>query len=125
VQRVANFSRRLIRRGMPYGPAFDPAHPDKEERGLLGNFIGASLGAQFEAMSCDWVNVGLQDPRVTGSNDPLIGANTLETGWFDLLLKSGATIRLRKLPRFVTTRGGVYTFLPSIAAIRYLGALVN
>jgi hypothetical protein len=76
-------------------------------------------------LSCDWVNVGLQDPRVTGSNDPLIGANTVETGWFDLLLKSGATIRLRKLPRFVTTRGGAYTFLPSIAAIRYLGALVT
>ena len=125
VQRVANFSRRLIRRGMPYGAAFDPKNPDTEERGLLGNFIGASLGAQFEAMSCDWVNVGLQDPRVTGSNDPLIGANAIETGWFDLLLKSGATIRLRSLPRFVTTRGGAYTFLPSIAAIRYLGALTN
>jgi len=54
-------------------------------------------------MSCDWVNVGLQDPRVTGSNDPLIGANAIETGWFDLLLKSGATIRLRSLPRFVNS----------------------
>jgi hypothetical protein len=127
VQRVANFSRRLIRRGMPYGPAYkaDDASTRDTERGLLGNFIGASLGAQFEAMACDWVNVGLLDPRVTGSNDPLIGANAVETGWFDLLLKSGATIRLRSLPRFVTTRGGAYTFLPSIAAIRYLGALSN
>jgi len=125
VQRVANFSRRLIRRGMPYGPAFDPnnAATKDAERGLLGNFIGASLGAQFEAMACDWVNVGLLDPRVTGSNDPLIGANAVETGWFDLLLKSGGTIRLRGLPRFVTTQGGAYTFLPSVAAIRYLGAL--
>ena len=39
---------------MPYGPAYDRAQrdPDKPEpeRGLLGNFIGASLGAQFEAM---------------------------------------------------------------------------
>lgn len=127
VQRVANFSRRLVRRGMPYGPAYDPndAATRDTERGLLGNFIGASLGAQFEAMACDWVNVGLLDPRVTGSNDPLIGANAVETGWFDLLLKSGATIRLHGLPRFVTTRGGAYTFLPSIAAIRYLGALSN
>lgn len=127
VQRVANFSRRLIRRGMPYGPAYDPnnAATRDTERGLLGNFIGASLGAQFEAMACDWVNVGLQDPRVTGSNDPLIGANAAETGWFDLLLKSGQTIRLRSLPRFVTTRGGAYTFLPSVSAIRYLGALSN
>src|ERR1700760_599611 len=126
VQRVANHSRRLIRRGMPHGPMYDPAHPDvTEERGLLGNFIGANLGAQFEAMSCDWLNLGLQDPRITGSNDPVVGANDPGTSWFDMPLKSGATIRLRGLPRFVQTRGGAYTFLPSISAIRYLGSLVD
>jgi hypothetical protein len=132
VQRVANHSRRLVRRGMPYGPEYihdlsKPRDPNKVEpkRGLLGNFIGANLGAQFEAMSCDWLNLGLQDPRVTGSNDPLLGANEPETSWFDLPLKSGAPIRLRGLPRFVTTKGGAYTFLPSMAAIRYLGALTG
>jgi deferrochelatase/peroxidase EfeB len=130
VQRVANHSRRLVRRGMPYGPVYvhDPAKPrdpNEPKRGLLGNFIGANLGAQFEAMSCDWLNLGLQDPRVTGSNDPLLGASEPETSWFDLPLKSGKTIRLRTLPRFVTTRGGAYTFLPSLSAIRYLGALTS
>jgi deferrochelatase/peroxidase EfeB len=132
VQRVANHSRRLIRRGMPYGPPYDhdPAKTDsksdgQEERGLLGNFIGANLGAQFEAMSCDWLNLGLQDPRITGSNDPVVGANDPGTSWFDVPLKSGATVRLRGLPRFVQTRGGAYTFLPSISAIRYLGSLMN
>jgi hypothetical protein len=60
---------------------------------------------------------------VTGSNDPLIGANAPETGWFDVVLKSGTTFRLRTLPRFVRARGGAYTFLPSITAIRYLGSL--
>ncbi len=132
VQRVANHSRRLIRRGMPYGPPYihDPAKTDgksggEEERGLLGNFIGANLGAQFEAMSCDWLNLGLQDPRITGSNDPVVGANDPGTSWFDVPLKSGATVRLRGLPRFVQTRGGAYTFLPSISAIRYLGALAG
>jgi deferrochelatase/peroxidase EfeB len=123
VQRVANNSRRLIRRGLPYGPAYDPAKPDGIERGLLGNFIGANLGAQFEAMMCDWLNLGLQDPRVTGSNDALIGANEPATSWFDIPLKSGATIRLRGLPRFVWTRGGAYTFLPSIPAIKHLASL--
>jgi hypothetical protein len=68
------------------------------------------------------MNLGLQDPRITGSNDPVAGSNDLDTGWFDLPLKSGATIRLRGLPRFVTTRGGAYTFLPSLAAIRFLGS---
>ncbi len=129
VQRVANNSRRLVRRGVPYGPLYDPTKRDSDkpeaERGLLGNFIGASLGAQFEALSCDWLNLGLQDPRITGSNDPVAGANDPVTSWFDLPLKSGSTIRLRGLPRFVWTRGGAYTFLPSIAAIRFLGSMVK
>jgi hypothetical protein len=125
VQRVANHSRRLVRRGMPYGPTYDPANPDTEERGLLGNFLGANISAQFEAMSYDWINLGLQDPRITGSNDPLLGANDPDTSWFDLPLKSGTTIRLKGLPRFVQTRGGAYTFLPSISAIHFLGSLHN
>lgn len=123
VQRIANYSRRLIRRGMPYGPDFDPGAPDDAERGLLGNFIGANLGAQFEAVMCDWLNLGLQNPNITGANDPLLGANTPETSWFDLTLGNGGTIRLRGFPRFVQTRGGAYTFLPSMKAIRYLSQL--
>jgi deferrochelatase/peroxidase EfeB len=131
VQRIANNSRRLVRRGVPYGPPYDPANPydpakpydgDEPERGLLGNFIGASLGAQFEAMSCDWLNLGLQDPRITGSNDPISGANDPRTSWFDLPLKSGDPIRLPGFPQFVSTRGGAYTFLPSLKAIEYLGS---
>jgi deferrochelatase/peroxidase EfeB len=125
VQRIANYTRRLVRRGMSYGPDFDPAHPDDRERGLLGNFIGASLGAQFEAVMCDWLNLGLQDTDVEGANDPLIGANTPETSWFDLSLKNGDRIRLRGFPRFVTTRGGAYTFLPSLPAIDYLSKLTG
>jgi deferrochelatase/peroxidase EfeB len=127
VQRIANNSRRLVRRGVPYGPPYDQASArvlDEPERGLLGNFIGASLGAQFEAMSCDWLNLGLQDPRITGSNDPIAGANDPHTGSFDLPLKSGTTIRLQGLPRFVRTRGGAYAFLPSLSAIRFLGSLM-
>jgi deferrochelatase/peroxidase EfeB len=128
VQRVANNSRRLVRRGVPYGPRYNGPEPGdgsgpEPERGLLGNFIGASLGAQFEAMSCDWLNLGLQDPRITGSNDPITGTNDPDTSWFDLPLKSGSTIRLRGLREFVSTRGGAYTFLPSLSAIRYLGSL--
>ena len=30
-------------------------------------------------MSCDWLNLGLQDPRITGSNDPIVGANDPKT----------------------------------------------
>ncbi len=116
VQRVANYSRRLIRRGMVYGTPYNPGD-GSNERGLIGNFIGASLGAQFEAMMCDWLNLGLHDPDITGSNDPLLGANSPETSWFDLELAGGKTLRLHGFKRFVTTRAGAYVFLPSLKAI--------
>ncbi len=123
VQRISNYTRRLVRRGKVYGPDYDRSRPDKHERGLLGNFIGASIAAQFEAVMCDWINLGLQDPNITGSNDPLTGANIAETSWFDLSLPNQQSFRLRGFPRFVITRGGAYTFLPSLPAIRYLGNL--
>lgn len=125
VQRIANYSRRLVRRGMSYGPDFDPRNPDSHERGLLGSFIGANIAAQFEAVMCDWINLGLHDPTITGSNDPLLGANTPETSWFDMTLPDGGSIRIQGIPRLITARGGAYTFLPSIAAIKYLSELTS
>ncbi|HEX3542719.1 MAG TPA: hypothetical protein VHT75_19985 [Acidimicrobiales bacterium] len=124
VQRGSNRTRALIRRGIPYGPPFDPELPGSREtpRGLLGNFLCANLAAQFESMQYDWINLGLQDPRITGSNDPLIGANDPAFSRFTWP-QSGAPPRtLRGLPRFVTTRGGAYTFLPSIPALRWIAA---
>jgi Dyp-type peroxidase family len=121
-QRMANHTRRLVRRGIPYGPRFDPAHPDGAERGLLGNFVCADLSAQFEAIQYDWINLGLQDPRITGSNDPLLGANQQDASWFDIVT-AGGTVRLHGFPRFVRTRGGAYTFLPSISALRWMGTM--
>jgi len=118
VQRISKLTRRLVRRGLSYGDTLDLANPDDKERGLLGNFIGASLGAQFEAVISDWLNLGLHSPEITGSNDPLLGANTPETSWFDLnLWKDDDQAAMEKhricgLPRFVTTREGACTFLP-------------
>jgi deferrochelatase/peroxidase EfeB len=121
VQRAARHTRRIVRRGFPYGDAWDPGKPDGQPRGLLGSFLCANLGAQFEAVMCEWVNLGLQDPRITGMNDPLLGAN--EDGWFDIPLPSGGQIRLLGLPRLITTRGGAYTFLPGIPALRHIASL--
>lgn len=129
VQRIANHSRRLVRRGMSYGPDFDADKRsetnDAEERGLLGNFICANYGAQFEAVICDWLNYGLQDPNITGTNDPLLGANVPETSALDLTLCDGGSIRISGFPRFVKTRGGAYTLLPSLPALRYLSQLTG
>ena len=53
----SNNSHRMIRRGMPYGPIYDPTKPyDGIERGLLGYFINASIGNQYEFVLSRWVN---------------------------------------------------------------------
>jgi len=40
----SNNTHRLIRRGLPYGPVYDPTQPyDGIERGLLGYFINSSI----------------------------------------------------------------------------------
>jgi deferrochelatase/peroxidase EfeB len=128
VQRSANYTRRLVRRGFPYGPAYDPAKPnDGIKRGLLGNFMCASLIAQFESIMYDWVNKGLQDPRITGTNDPIIGANDPRTSRFviatDEIDGETAPIILRGFPRFTKTVGSAYLFHPSITALKLLAAL--
>jgi hypothetical protein len=107
---------------MPYGPAFHRDHPDDVERGLLGNFICADLAAQFESVQYDWLNLGLQHPDLTGTDDPLLGANDTSESRFDIPTESGS-ITLTGLPRFVRTRGGAYTFLPSLTALRHIGAV--
>ena len=125
VQRSANHTRLVVRRGIPYGPPFDPATADDHvPRGLLGNFLCASLIAQFEAIMYDWVNLGLQDPRITGTNDPIIGANQVRTSRFEIPTTIGDSfgepLVLRGFPRFTVTVGSAYLFCPSITSLRFL-----
>ncbi len=121
VQRSTNHARRIVRRGIPYGPLFVPGQEDGIERGLLGVFICASLAVQFESIQYDWMNLGLQDPRITGTNDPVTGANDPAFSCFRLPTSTG-TIELRGFSRFVRTRGGAYCFLPTLSGLRHLGS---
>jgi deferrochelatase/peroxidase EfeB len=124
VQRASAHTRRIIRRGMPYGPAIAPGdtEPDGVPRGLLGNFLCGSLIAQFEAIMYDWVNLGLQHPDITGTNDPLLGANDASTSRFVIPRADDSDIVLTGFPRFIRTRAAAYTFMPSIPGLRWLAA---
>ncbi len=124
VQRNTNHARRLIRRGIPYGPRYDPSHPIAAERGLLGSFMCASLTAQFEALQYDWTNLGLLDPRITGTNDPMLGNNDPLFSRFTFPVGEGK-IAFKGFSSFVHTRGGAYLFQPSISAIGYLASLAD
>jgi len=125
-QRVAGNGgqqHRIVRRGIAYGPPYDPAHPrDGQARGLLGLFIGASLRDQFEFLMTQWANDGTFAAGLGRTNDPLIGAQANGATSFSIPRPQG-TVVLHGLSRFVTTRGGAYCFLPSISGIRYLAGL--
>ncbi len=110
---------------MPYGPPFDPKDSAQRadtstKRGLLGNFFCSSLVAQFEGIMYDWVNLGLQHPDLTRTNDPIIGNNDPASSRFDINITADKKVTLKGFPRFTTTVGGVYLFYPSRTGINYL-----
>jgi deferrochelatase/peroxidase EfeB len=116
---------RIIRRGLPYGPPYDPANPDDGiERGLLGLFIGVSLKDQFEFLMSDWSNKGSFAPGLRDTKDPVIGNNSASGATFLIPMENQKRpVELTGLSRFVTCRAAAYCFLPSATALRYISAL--
>ena len=84
-----------------------PAKQTERSRNAACSATSSAPASAPSSRRCpaDWLNLGLQDPRITGSNDPITGTNDPATSWFDLPLKSGGTIRLRGAAGFVSTRG--------------------
>jgi deferrochelatase/peroxidase EfeB len=124
----SNNTHRLIRRGMPYGPVYDPAKPyDGIERGLLGYFINSSFENQYEFVLSQWVN----DSAFAGavrlnpkSKDPMIGTQDPAQSIFVIPQADGApAINVTDFSTFVTTKAAAYCFLPSITAIKFISAL--
>jgi Dyp-type peroxidase family len=104
---------RIIRRGMPYGPAFEGEDAD---RGLMFVCYQASLVRQFEFIQSLWLNDG--DPFGLGSDrDPL----ACEPG-YKMTIQGEPPRFLAPLRSFVRTRGGDYFFAPGIRALRALAA---
>jgi deferrochelatase/peroxidase EfeB len=123
----SNDTHRLIRRGMPYGPHYDPAQPhDGVERGLLGYFINSSIENQYEFVLSQWVN----DSEFAGAvrlhpkaKDPLIGTQNPTESIFVIPQTSGASIKVAGFSSFITTKAAAYCFLPSITAIKFISRL--
>jgi deferrochelatase/peroxidase EfeB len=123
----SNNTHRLVRRGLPYGPAYDPSQPrDGIERGLMGYFINSSFENQYEFVLGHWVN----DSEYAGavrlppkSRDPMIGTQDPSQSIFSIPQASGAPITIQGFTSFVTTKAAAYCFLPSITAFRYIASL--
>ncbi len=124
----SNNTHRLIRRGMPYGPNYDPKLPyDGIERGLLGYFINSSIENQYEFVLRQWVN----DSEFAGavrlppkSKDPLIGAQDPRESIFLIPQTDGSPpIKITGFPSFTTTKAAAYCFLPAITAMKFIAGL--
>ena len=90
----SNNTHRLVRRGLPYGPAYDPTKPyDGIERGLMGYFINTHIENQYEFVLGQWVNASefagavRLNPR---AKDPLIGTQDPEESIFVIPQAAGA-----------------------------------
>jgi deferrochelatase/peroxidase EfeB len=133
---------RIVRRAIPYGPPYDPAHPDSAPapRGLIGYFINASLSNQFEFLTGQWNLLSSFVKSATGpggssagnavfnisGQDVFLGVNDPASSSFTLAApgaKGQNNTVVTGFSRMITTRGGAYCFLPSIKGLRYLAQL--
>jgi deferrochelatase/peroxidase EfeB len=123
-----NNAHRLMRRGMPYGPIYDPSQPyDGIERGILGYFINASIENQYEFVLSHWVN----DSEFAGAvrlnpkaKDPIVGTQDPAESIFVIPQANGApAIQITGFSSFIKTKAAAYCFLPSVTAIKFISTL--
>jgi deferrochelatase/peroxidase EfeB len=124
----SNNTHRLIRRGLPYGPIYDPKQPyDGIERGLLGYFINSNIENQYEFVLGQWVN----DSEFAGAvrldpkaRDPIAGTQEPAESIFTIPQARGAPpIKITGFSSFTTTRAAAYCFIPSITALKLIAGL--
>ncbi|MDW3191190.1 MAG: hypothetical protein R8G66_02460 [Cytophagales bacterium] len=110
--------RRMIRRGLPYGIA--TMESNEGEHGTIIMTIVANIKRQFEFVVQQWLNYG-NDFKLANDKDPITGNQDEDGG---RLIIEGDEKQLPKylagIPRFIETRGGVYLFIPSLTAIKYI-----
>jgi Dyp-type peroxidase family len=118
-------TRRLLRRGIPYGEPFKPHVPgsDKVDRGLLFLAYQNDIAEHFEFVQNNWVNNANFPPNPSGQ-PPLKGA----PGQDPIMAQSSGGAMLidpaknpQNINHFVTTTGGEYFLAPAISTVQGLG----
>ena len=115
-----NKRRRILRRGLPYGPHSFEDKSDETEQGVA-MMIGASLFRQFEFVQQQWIQYGL-DFHQGNNTCPMLGNhNHHRRHTIPSDPKSGKPpYVMSKLKTFVECRGGDYFFIPSMTALRMI-----
>lgn len=128
---------RLIRRGMSYGPMYEPTKAVNEaeglkslaqERGLVFMAYNASIGEQFEVVQ-RWLAGGNSSGSYSGQSDPLLGIAEPGQPRYFRFEHDGCPVRMRldgsdrvhdEPEPFVRLEWGMYLFTPAIAALKAL-----
>ena len=119
--RFSDKSRRIIRRGIPFGLHFDPAlgrgHGVDADRGLIFNVFMASIENQFEFLQQTWAN-DEHFPAFESGPDPVIGESSAP---IKIQREGRPDLRL-DFRRFVHTSGAIYAFAPAISTLRRIAS---
>ncbi len=100
---------RIMRRGRPGA--------EDGDAGIYFLVINADIENQFEFVQQTWLNSGKFD-GLYANKDPLSGDND---GTGEMVIPACPfRERVVGIPKFVTTRGGEYFFVPGIVALEYL-----
>lgn len=115
--------RRIMRRGLPYGPwtPLDRPASDAGEHGVIFIVLNASIFRQFEFVHQQWIEYG-NDAHQGNDKDLLLGnhggeGKVMIQGTTD---PSNPPYLCARLPNFVELRGGDYFFMPSFTALRLI-----
>ncbi|KPD13853.1 peroxidase [Phaeobacter sp. 11ANDIMAR09] len=116
-----NKRRRILRRGLPYGPPNFEHKDDETEQGVIMLIVGTSLERQFEFVQQQWIQYGL-DFHQGNNTCPMLGNH--DHSKRHTIPSDPASGRppyvMSKLKTFVECRGGDYFFIPSMTALRMI-----
>lgn len=127
-------SFQMLRRGIPFGPAYDHANPaaptNQDDRGLLFLSYQTKIARQFEILNHDWMN----NPGApqAGGFDLLVGQNVQDdTGLYapktatlfgPVVDEADKGTALEVSTQWVTPTGGAFLFAPSLTFVDKFGA---
>ncbi|MEW6689940.1 MAG: hypothetical protein AB1452_12720, partial [Pseudomonadota bacterium] len=127
---------RLMRRGMSYGPVYDPVKDHKsvnEPRGLVFMAYNASIAEQFEVVQ-RWISGGNSSGGFSGHSDPFLGVPPAgerkrfrfeHEGQVYQVELDGPDDLLQDPQPFVRLEWGIYLFTPSISALKRLAVIAR
>jgi Dyp-type peroxidase family len=127
----ATLIRRILRRGIPYGPPLAAGASDSGfvDRGLLFLSYQASISLQFEFLASQWMNTSLLPTNPSGlaeglGFDMLVGQNSTDRTRFAYLRSNppgtDARISTQTLTQkdWIVPTGGGYFFAPAVSVIK-------